>query len=197
MAPLYPMLQPLPRMTFRGDVVLARDLPPPEKVVWNERNRLMFIDAVKNNLITEAELKAKYGASVEDLAEGKIPPRAPVKPEPKPPRVLVEEELSTPPATGILLAGKVKVDLDKREVRLGGVPAHFTPRELEALSYLVVNKGKRISKRQFQAYMWPGQEYDPANKNSKILIHNLRKRLGSHADQLEIIRAQGLRFKAE
>lgn len=67
-------LPPLPTMKFyiEGQEVLmvSHDLPKPGTFKWTDSKRRMFIMAVKNELITEADLRRLYGMTIELLQSG-------------------------------------------------------------------------------------------------------------------------------
>ena len=72
--------------------------------------------------------------------------------------------------------GDLRIDFVRREVTLGGQPAHLTPIEYKLLVYLAHNAGKVLTHRQILKEVWgPNQ----AGQNHYVRVHmaELRKKI--------------------
>jgi DNA-binding response OmpR family regulator len=81
------------------------------------------------------------------------------------------------PGPRVLEVGTVTVDLDRREVCLGGQPVTFTAREFDLLAFLVENSGLALSRRQLLDGVW-GDEWIGDERTVDVHVRQLRKKLG-------------------
>ena len=78
-----------------------------------------------------------------------------------------------------VLAGKVKVDL--------------TLKEFELLVYLVINKGKALSRDQLLTNLW-GFSYDGDSRVVDVHVFKLREKLDPHAEFIKTVRGVGYKL---
>lgn len=72
--------------------------------------------------------------------------------------------------------GDLRIDLEKREVTLAGVPVHLRPKEYEMLRYLASNAGKLITHRMLLREVW-GTEYEDARPYLHVHVGQLRRKI--------------------
>jgi two-component system KDP operon response regulator KdpE len=99
-------------------------------------------------------------------------------------------------ATGRFEAGNLKVDLAKRQVRVGGEEVHLTPTEYRLLMALIKHPGKVITHRQLLREVW-GPDSSQETHYLRVYVNQLRKKLGDDAAQPRLILTEpavGYRF---
>ena len=82
-----------------------------------------------------------------------------------------------------LRIGGLHLNLDSREVRVGGAPVHLTGKEYAILELLVLRKGMVLTKEAFLNHLYGGMD-EPEMKIIDVFICKLRKKLaaaGAHA----------------
>jgi two-component system KDP operon response regulator KdpE len=85
-----------------------------------------------------------------------------------------------------LVAGRVEIDLDARQVRRQGVEVHLTPREYEMLAELARRPGKVVTHAHLLAAVWgPGHENDV--EYLRVAARSLRKKLEEDPSQPRLI----------
>ena len=75
-----------------------------------------------------------------------------------------------------LRVGKLKLNLDSREVLVGDVQVHLTGKEYAILELLVLRKGMVLTKEAFLNHLYGGMD-EPEMKIIDVLICKLRKKL--------------------
>ena len=96
----------------------------------------------------------------------------------------------------VFLDGELRVDFERREVRVGDQLVKLTPTEYKLLTLLVKNADKVMSHQELLEKVW-GPEYLEATDYLKSHIHHLRQKLGDNATVPAMIlneRAIGYRF---
>jgi DNA-binding response OmpR family regulator len=91
----------------------------------------------------------------------------------------------------------MEVDLDQKEVKVGGIKADLTRKEYELLLYFIGNKNKVIAKNALAIHLW-GDNMDMAGSYDFIYTHikNLRKKLlqAGAADYIKSVYGMGYKF---
>jgi two-component system, OmpR family, KDP operon response regulator KdpE len=96
-----------------------------------------------------------------------------------------------------LVVGLVTLDLVRRRVQKAGVPIHLTPREFNALRFLMKNAGKSLTHDTLLAELW-GPEFSERRENLGVMISNLRAKLEDDAANPEYLLTEsyiGYRFR--
>jgi two-component system cell cycle response regulator CtrA len=75
-----------------------------------------------------------------------------------------------------LRVGKLQLNLDSREVLVGGIPVHLTGKEYSILELLVLRKGMVLTKEAFLNHLYGGMD-EPEMKIIDVFICKLRKKL--------------------
>jgi two-component system, OmpR family, KDP operon response regulator KdpE len=77
---------------------------------------------------------------------------------------------------GTVRFGNVEVNLEKREVTVGGAEVHLTPNEYRLLQVLLVNAGKVMTHRQLLNEVW-GPNQIEQSQYLRVYVANLRRKL--------------------
>src|SRR5579864_6007064 len=111
-------------------------------------------------------------------------------------RVRVQLRRTMPPDEDdhVLTAGRVVLDLARRQARVGGVVADLSDREFRLLHHLVLHAGEVISRERLLAEVW-GYSFDPRSNVVEVCVRRLRKKLGPGAP-IETVRHAGYRLAA-
>ncbi|GAA4031627.1 response regulator transcription factor [Allokutzneria multivorans] len=94
-------------------------------------------------------------------------------------------------------AGRITVDLDSRQARLGATELKLTRREFDLLAYLVARPHKVISREELLAEVWrlpPGRD----DQTLDVHVSWLRRKLGESASApvyLHTVRGVGIRLE--
>ncbi len=100
------------------------------------------------------------------------------------------------PVLGILRAGALSLDLDRRAARAGETVLELTAKEFALLEYLARNAGQVLSRDQILQQVW-GSEAEPAGNAVDIYIHFLRRKLSRCAGAPRIRTVRGLGYSLE
>jgi hypothetical protein len=195
--PLRSTAAPLLFVRFKGDLILRKDLPAPEKVQWTSRSRGLFVEAVKGGLLTEQELNERYKVTSEQLAkpEVKKPPQSPKpKPEPKPPRPREKFEGLNVPTSGKLKFSQIEVDLNTKGVTAEDSPVGLEPKEFLVLVLLLSRKGVATTRRQLIGTLQDAG-HDVGLSSIDSIIDGLRTKLGRSGGCIESRKGAGLFLK--
>lgn len=95
---------------------------------------------------------------------------------------------------GIVQAGKLTLDLARREARLGELVAELSDREFRLLHHLALHQGEVVSRERLLSEVW-GYHFDPRSNVVDVCVRRLRKKLGSDAP-IETVRHGGYRLTA-
>lgn len=81
-------------------------------------------------------------------------------------------------ATPILEIGPIRLDTVSREVLRDGQPLSLTAKEFSILEFLLLNRGRAVSRFALAEHVW-GDAFDPFSMSNFINVHisNLRKKL--------------------
>jgi two-component system KDP operon response regulator KdpE len=81
------------------------------------------------------------------------------------------------PAPSVWQSGAIRIDIDRRSVRIDGEDVHLTPIEYEVLKQLVLDAGRVLTHRVLLARVW-GPAYADETHYLRPIITSLRKKLG-------------------
>ena len=95
----------------------------------------------------------------------------------------------------VLQAGEISVNLDRYEVRVGGLPVDLTPKEYQLLCYLLRQSGRACTRQQLLEAVW-GYDYFGGTRTVDIHVQRLRAKLGeSEGCRIETVRSVGYRLR--
>jgi DNA-binding response OmpR family regulator len=92
----------------------------------------------------------------------------------------------------VVHAGRLELDLARRQVRVGGEVTDLSDREFRLLRELALHAGEVISRERLLAQVW-GYHFDPRSNVVEVSMRRLRKKLGDHA-AIETVRHAGYRL---
>ena len=95
-----------------------------------------------------------------------------------------------------LVDGDFVIDLPTREVKVGEVAVHLTPKEFDLLLFLFHNRGKVITHRAILTAIWGGN-FTQQTEYLRVFVGQLRKKLEKDPSQPRYIRTEpwvGYRF---
>ena len=110
-------------------------------------------------------------------------------------RIRVHLRLHTTPLDDdpkLMGAGRLVLDLARRQVRLDDVVCDLSDREFRLLHHLAVHRGEVISRERLLTDVW-GYSFDPGSNVVDVCIRRLRKKLGPVA-AIETVRHAGYRL---
>jgi two-component system response regulator RegX3 len=102
------------------------------------------------------------------------------------------------PAASVLMVGPVRVDVDRRDVTVNGIPVILTPKEFELLEVLLRNAGRVLTRQQLIDRVW-GLDYVGDTRTLNVLITRLRGKIEpdpSSPRHLQTLRGVGYRFRS-
>jgi len=111
-------------------------------------------------------------------------------------RVRVQLRRTLPPEDDghVLRAGRVALDLARRQARVGDAVTDLSDREFRLLHHLLVHAGEVISRERLLADVW-GYDFDPCSNVVDVCVRRLRQKLGPDA-HIETVRHAGYRLAA-
>ena len=120
----------------------------------------------------------------------------PFHPEELAARIKVLLRRSVGLADNDLVCGPIKINLSSKQVFLNGEPITITAYEYRLLSYLMMNTGRVISKRELVEHIY-AEDDDRDSNTIEVFIRRLRRKLDHNGDlnPIETQRAQGYRFR--
>ena len=89
--------------------------------------------------------------------------------------------------------GKLELNLDKHEVKVGGLPVTLTLKEFELLNKLVQNPGIVFTREQLLEDIWD-YEFEVETRTIDVHVRTLRQKLGEAGDMIETVRGVGYRL---
>lgn len=108
-------------------------------------------------------------------------------------RVLLRLRVSQGPATNILEAGSVRLDLRTRRVTVNGLrEEELTAREFALLEMFVRHSDAVLSRQQLLSGVW-GLDFDPGSNVVDVYVRYLRGKLGEGT--IETVRGAGYRLR--
>lgn len=101
-------------------------------------------------------------------------------------------------ARPVLRCGSIALDTAARSVQIDGQPLELTAYEYKVLEYLMLNRGKVISKTELTEHVYD-QDFDRDSNVIEVFIGRLRRKLDpdNHAQPIETLRGRGYRFTLE
>jgi len=111
-------------------------------------------------------------------------------------RIRVQLRRAVPPGEDehVLHAGRVLLDLARRQARVGDLVTDLSDREFRLLHHLLLHVGEVISRERLLADVW-GYDFDPGSNVVDVCVRRLRQKLGPDA-HIEAIRHAGYRLAA-
>ena len=94
----------------------------------------------------------------------------------------------------VLRAGRLSLDVARRQARLGETVADLSDREFRLLHFLMVHVGEVISRERLLSEVW-GFDFDPRSNVVDVCVRRLRRQLGPEAP-IETVRNAGYRAAA-
>jgi DNA-binding response OmpR family regulator len=94
----------------------------------------------------------------------------------------------------VLQAGRLVLDLARRQARIGELVTDLSDREFRLLHHLLVHAGEVLSRERLLAEVW-GYDFDPGSNVVDVCVRRLRQKLGPDAP-IETIRHAGYRLAA-
>ncbi len=94
----------------------------------------------------------------------------------------------------VLQAGRVVLDLARRQARIGELVTDLSDREFRLLHHLLLHAGEVISRERLLADVW-GYAFDPGSNVVDVCVRRLRQKLGPDAP-IETVRNAGYRLAA-
>jgi two-component system copper resistance phosphate regulon response regulator CusR len=94
----------------------------------------------------------------------------------------------------ILHAGRLALDVTRRQARVGETVADLPDREFRLLHFLMLHVGQVISRQRLLSEVW-GYDFDPGSNVVDVCVRRLRRQLGPDAP-IETVRHAGYRAAA-
>jgi DNA-binding response OmpR family regulator len=94
----------------------------------------------------------------------------------------------------VLRAGRLVLDLARREARMGARVSELSDREFWLLHHLVSHAGEVVSRERLLAQVW-GYDFDPGSNVVDVCVRRVRNKLGPEAP-IETVRHAGYRLSA-
>ncbi len=101
----------------------------------------------------------------------------------------------TPQRERVLTAGPIRIDEDAYLATVGGEPLDLTFTEFELLRYLVLHKGKVLTRDVLLTHVW-GYDYLGGTRTVDVHIRRLRAKLGQYDHFVGTVRNVGYRLAA-
>ena len=93
--------------------------------------------------------------------------------------------------------GGLEIDFDGRTVHVMQKHVDLTFKEFELLKYLILHKGKAVSRQELLNQIW-GYDFVGESRTLDVHINSLRRKLGEPYDGwIQVIRGVGYRFVSE
>jgi two-component system, OmpR family, copper resistance phosphate regulon response regulator CusR len=89
-------------------------------------------------------------------------------------------------------AGRLELDLTRRQARSGGTVTDLSDREFHVLEHLARHAGEIVSRERLLSEVW-GYHFDPHSNVVDVCVRRLRKRLGPNTP-IETVRHAGYRL---
>jgi len=83
---------------------------------------------------------------------------------------------AVPSGEPVLAIGELELDLEMRELRVGGKPVHLTPHQFDLLRVLAVNQGKLLTHRAILQEVW-GPGYGTESNLLHVHVSQLRRKI--------------------
>jgi two-component system, OmpR family, KDP operon response regulator KdpE len=83
---------------------------------------------------------------------------------------------AVPSGEPVITVGELEVDLEQREVRVGGKPVHLTPHQFDLMRVLARNAGKLLTHRMILQEVW-GPGYGSESNLLQVHVSQLRRKI--------------------
>ena len=102
------------------------------------------------------------------------------------------------PANPVLRCGPITLDISAHTVQVDNLPLELTGYEYKVLEYLMLNRGKVISKTELTEHVYD-QDFDRDSNTIEVFIGRLRRKLDpdNRYQPVETLRGRGYRFALE
>lgn len=103
------------------------------------------------------------------------------------------------PADGVLAAGPVVLDGERREVLVRGVPVHLTPTEFALLEVFLRRSGRLLPREGMIEEVW-GPGFDGRGKAVDACVRRLRRKIEAdprHPRHIVTVRGLGYKFRSD
>jgi DNA-binding response OmpR family regulator len=108
-------------------------------------------------------------------------------------RIRVQLRRHAPGDANVIYAGRLRLDLARRQALLDERAVDLSDREFRLLHHLVLHAGEVVSRERLLSEIW-GYHFDPGSNVVDVCIRRLRKKLGAAA--IETVRHAGYRVAA-
>jgi len=143
----------------------------------SEDDKIQALDSGADDYITKPfqirELTARIRSAIRRFRAPEVPPEEP------------------------FTIGLITLDPDRRTVEKSGIPIRLTPREFNALRFLMENAGKPLTHGVLITALWKS-EFGGSRESLRVLISNLRAKLEEDAANPEYLLTEsqvGYRFR--
>jgi two-component system response regulator PhoP len=101
-------------------------------------------------------------------------------------------------ANPVLRCGPITLDISARTVQVDNLPLELTAYEYKVLEYLMLNRGKVVSKTELTEHVYD-QDFDRDSNVIEVFIGRLRRKLDpdNRYQPVETLRGRGYRFALE
>ena len=101
-------------------------------------------------------------------------------------------------ANPVLRCGPITLDISARTVQVDNLPLELTGYEYKVLEYLMLNRGKVVSKTELTEHVYD-QDFDRDSNVIEVFIGRLRRKLDpdNRYQPVETLRGRGYRFALE
>jgi two-component system KDP operon response regulator KdpE len=107
---------------------------------------------------------------------------------------LRHRRLGTLTADAVVTVGDLRVDLGRREVRIGPRPVELTPKEFDFLAVLARHAGRVLTHRMILQEVW-GPEYESETQYLRVYASQLRKKMGEDPAAPRLVTAPGVGYR--
>ncbi|MFO0575105.1 MAG: response regulator transcription factor [Polyangia bacterium] len=97
------------------------------------------------------------------------------------------------PRDGVLRAGPLALDPQRRMLAISGRRVELTGREYSLLALLLLRAGRVVTRSEILEQVW-GLQFDPGSNVIEVHMRHLREKLGEAAAYIETVRGQGYRL---
>lgn len=169
-----------------GNLVLRTSLPKPGNVRWTPWIKVLFMDALKNHILTREEFLTLYGVTESELLNmehsvEKFGLEALRITKPTAYNLPQEVEVVSPvlPQEPVAISSGVLTFGDK--VKLNDKVLRFSPQQLQTLLYLLHRKNVVVSKAELLKHFYGEKYLDP--NIIDVHIARIRKKIGDAKKQ--------------
>lgn len=92
-----------------------------------------------------------------------------------------------------LIAGQIRVQVDRHIVQVGDQVIELTLKEFELLRYLMENKGIVLTRDRLLEHIW-GYDFSGETRTVDVHVRTLRQKLGDAGSMIETVRGVGYRI---